>query len=249
MYGKGRYLLEGGYLDGLMLLTDFESNSTEKYYNPNDKSPVTSIIMNKDENLAVVANSIGILYVYEVKDKKWDFKKKIQYHSKTIKNLFISDELNAFASCSEDNYVNVYSLPTCSLIHSIEIEDPDLVLLSGRPLPIIIIYSFKLKKLLTYGVNGHFIGSINMDNIPQYPIIYTSKHFRDYFIYSNKGTLYIRTLPYLELYNKVDFNKSQNLSLNNLYLQYYGDKNGTEDLYILDQSEQTLYILGDSSNN
>ena len=118
MYGKGRYLLEGGYLDGLMLLTDFESNSTEKYYNPNDKSPVTSIIMNKDENLAVVANSIGILYVYEVKDRKWDFKKKIQYHSKTIKYLFISDELNAFASCSEDNYVNVYSLPTCSLIHS-----------------------------------------------------------------------------------------------------------------------------------
>ena len=88
-----------------------------------------------------------------------------------------------------------------------------------------------------------------MDTIPQYPIIYTSKHFRDYFIYSNKGTLFIRTLPYLELYNKVDFNKSKNLALNNLYLQYYEDKNGTEDLYILDQSEQTLYVLGDSSNN
>ena len=249
MYGKGRYLLEGGYLDGLMMLTDFEENCSEKFYNLNDKSPVTSIVMNKDENLSIVGNNIGIIYVYEVKDKNWDLKKIVQYHSKEIKKLFISEELNAFSSCSKDCFVNIYSLPTCTLIHSIEIEEPEFVLLSGRPLPIIIIYSNKLKKLLTYGVNGHFIGSVDMENSPQYPLIYTSKHFRDYFIYSYKGALLIRTLPYLEEYNTVNFNRNDNLGINNLYLQYYQDKNGIENLYVLDQSIQTLYIIGDSSVN
>ena len=76
MYGEGRFLLEGGYLDGLMMLSDFDENKSEFIYNPNDKSPVTSIIMNKEENLAIVANNIGIIYVYDIKDKKWEFKNK-----------------------------------------------------------------------------------------------------------------------------------------------------------------------------
>ena len=249
MYGKGRFLLEGGYLDGLMLLSDFEANKSEKLYNPNDKCPVTSIIMNKDENLAIVANNIGIIYVYDVKDKKWEFKKKVQYHSKEINYLFISDELNAFASCSKDNYVNIYSLPCCTLIHSIEVEEPEITLLSGRPLPIIIIYSKKLKKLLTYGVNGHFIGDINMENKPQYPFIYTSKSFRDYLIYSNYGMIIIRTLPYYEIFKTINLNGEQNLSLNNMYLQFQHNANETERLYVLDQSKQTLYIIGDSTYN
>ena len=249
MYGKGRFLLEGGYLDGLMMLSDFDSNSTEKYYNPNDNSPVTSIVMNKDENLAIIANNIGIIYIYEVKDKKWEFKKKIQYHSKNINYLFISDELNAFASCGEDNYVNIYSLPSCTLLHSIEVEEPELVFLSGRPLPIFIVYSKKLKKLLIYGVNGHFIQSIEIQNKPQYPFIYTSLHFRDYLIYSNKGQIIIRSLPYLEIFKTINLNGNNNLPINNLYLQFYQNQNETEKLYVLDQSIQTLYIIGDSSVN
>jgi len=108
--------------------------------------------------------------------------------------------------------VRIYSLPSCTLIHSIEVENPEFVLLSGKPLPIYIIYSKKLKKLLTYGVNGHFIGSIDMEDKPQYPLIYTSKHFRDYFIYSNKGAFIIRSLPYLEVFNIVNLNSNKNLS-------------------------------------
>ena len=233
----------------LMMLSDFESNKSEKLYNPNDKSPVTSIIMNKEENLAMVADNIGIIYVYEVKEKKWTFKKKIQYHSKAINYLFISDELNAFASCAQDNYINIYSLPSCTLIHSIEVEEPELVFLSGRPLPVCIIYSKKQKKLLTYGVNGHFIGSIDMEHKPQYSFIYTSKKFRDYLIYSNKGMIIYRTLPYLEVYKTINLNGEKNLPINNLYLQYYYNLNESERLFVLDQSKQTLYIIGDSSVN
>ena len=249
MFGKGRYLLEGGYLDGLMMLSDFEANKSEKIYNPNDKCPVTSIIMNKDENLLIIANNIGIIYVYDVKDKKFILQKKIQYHNQYISYLFISDELNAFASCSKDNYVNIYTLPSCSFIHSLKIEEPELVFLSGRPLPITIIYSKKLKKLLTYGVNGHFIGNMNIENKPQYSFIYTSKGFRDYLIYSIRGMIIIRSLPYLEINKSINLNGEKNLPINNLYLKYQNNLNESERLYVLDQSKQILYIIGDSSNN
>ena len=249
MFGKGRYLLEGGYLDGLMMLSDFEANKSEKIYNPNDKCPVTSIIMNKDENLLIIANNIGIIYVYDVKDKKFILQKKIQYHNQYIYYLFISDELNSFASCSKDNYVNIYTIPSCSLIHSLKVEDPELVFLSGRPLPMIIIYSKKLKKLLTYGVNGHFIGDMNIENKPQYSFIYTNKSFRDYLIYSVRGMIIIRSLPYLEIIKTINLNGEKKLSINNLYLKYQNNLNEPERLYVLDQSKQILYIIGDSSIN
>ena len=139
-------------------------------------------------------------------------------------------------------------MPSCSLVHSLEVEEPELVLLSGRPLPIFIIYSKKLKKLLIFGVNGHFIGEMDMENKPQYSFIYTSKSFRDYLIYSNRGMITIRALPYLEIFKTLNLNGEKNLPINNLYLQYQNNINESERLYVLDQSKQTLYIIGDSAS-
>ena len=101
---------------------------------------------------------------------------------------------------------------------------------------------------MVYSVNGHFINDVKVDNKPQYPIIYTNKHFRDYLIYSIRGSIYIRSLPNLDLYNTIKLNQNKNLDLNNIYLQFYRNKNGNEQLYALDQSIQTLYIIGDSEN-
>ena len=67
-------------------------------------------------------------------------------------------------------------------------------------------------------------------------------------VYSIKGSIYIRSLPNLELYNTIKLNPNKNLDLNNIYLQFYRNKNGNEQLYALDQSIQTLYIIGDSEN-
>ena len=102
---------------------------------------------------------------------------------------------------------------------------------------------------MIYGVNGHFIKELQVNNKPQYPLIYTSKHFRDYLIYSVKGSIIIRNLPSLDIYNTITLNPNKNLGLNNTYLQFIRNKNGNEQLYALDQSIQTLYIIGDSSNN
>ena len=87
-----------------------------------------------------------------------------------------------------------------------------------------------------------------MENKPQYSFIYTSKSFRDYLIYSTRGMITIRALPYLEIFKTLNLNGEKNLPINNLYLQYQNNINESERLYVLDQSKQTLYIIGDSAS-
>ena len=79
---------------------------------------------------------------------------KISVHNQKIISIFISDELNTFVSCSSDNYINIFSLPNCKVINSFYVEEPEMALLSSRPLPVCISYSNKKKKLLIYGING-----------------------------------------------------------------------------------------------
>ena len=59
----------------------------------------------------------------------------------------------------------------------------------------------------------------------------------------------IRSLPYLEINKSINLNGEKNLPINNLYLKYQNNLNESERLYVLDQSKQILYIIGDSSNN
>ena len=89
-------------------------------------------------------------------DYFWYYKIKFNIHNQ--KNwVFISDELNAFASYSNDNYKNIFPLPTCITINSFNVDKPEIFLLSSKPFPTCIIYSNKNKKLMTINVNVHLI--------------------------------------------------------------------------------------------
>ena len=101
----------------------------------------------------------------------WVKKFIINAHKEKINYISISEELNAFASCSNDNYVNIYSTPLCKLIHSFNIKKPELVLLSDRPLSICIIYSSECQKILVYSVNGHLICEEKCETLPRYSFI------------------------------------------------------------------------------
>ena len=46
-----------------------------------------SFVINQEENIAIVANNIGIIYAYEVKDNTFILIKKVQYHQKSINYL------------------------------------------------------------------------------------------------------------------------------------------------------------------
>jgi len=246
LYKDGQYLIEGGFINGEMIISDLNKNMGYLLFNDYDHSPVTEIQINKEENIGIVGNLLGIIYIYTVKEYFWNYKMKISIHNQKINYIFISDELNTFVSCSKDNYINIFSLPCCKVINSFFVEEPEMALLSSRPLPVCISYSNKNKKLLIYGVNGTLVMDKKINRKPEYCLIYTNKNFRDYLIYGSKGNIFIHSLPYLEIAKKIQIIEEQIYQEYDLFIKCYKNKNkNIENLIALDRNKQMLYIIGD----
>ena len=246
LYNNGQFLIEGGFVNGEMVISDLINYKGYLLFNEYDHSPVINIEMNKEETIGIVGNLIGVMYIYKVKEYFWDYKIKINIHNKKINSIFISNELNAFASCSDDNYINIFSLPSCKVINSFLVQNPEFALLSSRPLSVCIIYSNENKKLMVFGVNGKQIKEIEVNKKPKFSIIYTNKSFRDFLIFSCEGKIFIYSLPFLENINII------RLIHDNLYyefeiiLKFYENKSNTiQNLIACDKNRQILYIIGD----
>ena len=247
LYNNGQYLIEGGFINGEMVISDLINAKGYLLFNDYDHSPVIEIKINNEENIGIAGTLLGIIYIYKIKDYFWDYKIKINIHNQKINNIFISDELNAFASCSDDNYINIFSFPSCKVINSLFVEKPEIVLLSSRPLNICITYSSKNQKLIIFSVNGHLVKEMKQDKKPEYPTIYTSKYFRDYLIFVNNGNICIFSLPYLEIINKIQLIDEKIYKEFDLFLKYYQNKNkNIENLIACDRIKQIIYIIGDN---
>ena len=246
LYKNGQYLIEGGFINGEMVISDLNKNIGYLLFNDYDHSPVTEIQINKEEDIGIIGNILGIIYIYTIKDFFWNFKMKISLHNQKINSIFISDELNTFVSCSNDNYINIFSLPCCKVINSFYIEEPEMALLSSRPLPVCISYSNKKKKLLIYGINGTLVMEKEINRKPEYCLIYTNKNFQDYLIFGKNGNIFIYSLPYLEINRKIQIIEENFYQEYDLFIKCYKNINkNIEYLIALDRKKQILYIIGD----
>ena len=248
LYNNNQFLIEGGFINGEIVISDLNNLKGYLLFNNYDHSPVIDIQINKEENLVIMGNLIGNIYLYTINaDYLLDFKKKISIHSQKINSIFISDELNAFISSSKDNYVNIFTLPSCKVIHSLFIEEPEFALLSSRPLAVSIIYSNKNKKLMIYSVNGNFVTEMEIAKKPECPLIYTDKYFRDHLIFVNNGAIFIYSLPYLENINKIQLIEENKYHEFDLFIKCYQNKsNNSENLFACDRNEMKIYIIGDN---
>ena len=247
LYNNGKYLIEGGFINGEIVISDLINYKGYLLFNDYDHSPVVEIQINKDETIGIAGNLLGVIYIYKIKEYFWDNKIKINMHNKKINYIYISDELNTFVSCSKDSYINIFSLPSCKIINSFYVEQPEISLLSARPLPVCIIYSNKNKKLLIYGVNGHLIKEKEIDKKPENCIIYTNKYFMDFLIFGNCGNIYIFSLPFLEIINKINLIEDSIYNEFDLLIKYYQNKSkNIENLIACDTRKQIIYIIGDN---
>ena len=246
LYNNGKYLIEGGFVNGEMVISDLINYKGYLLFNEFDHSPVVNIEINKEETIGIVGNYLGIIYIYKVKDYFWDYKIKINIHNQKINYIYISNELNAFASCSDDNYINIFSLPSCKVLNSFRVQKPEISLLSSRPLAVCIIYSNENKELMVFGVNGKLIKKIEMNKKPKFPIIYINKYFRDYLIFSCDGKIFIYALPFLENINTIHLIPENLYYEFDLFLKYYkNESKDIENLIACDKNRQILYIIGD----
>ena len=89
------------------------------YYEGNNNNNIINI---GNENYKIYGSENGNLYIFNVKDKNNKLYKIIQNHYDKIIDINYNKVLNLIADISNDNYLNIYSIPQFKLIRSIYIN-------------------------------------------------------------------------------------------------------------------------------
>ena len=161
-----------------------------------DNSLISIMKIDKEENFIIAGTEKGSLIIYIINDEKVIFYKIINYNLKKINNIYINSTLNMFIDYSDDNYINLYTLPNADITYSIFENNVNFILLSNSPLPSFLICQNKILKF--YNINGKKLKKLEIEEGIKNPFIYTSKNFVDYLVYrSNFERLVIRKFPYL----------------------------------------------------
>ena len=133
-----------------------------------DKSLISIIYVDKNENNLYIGTNNGSIIIYNIEEIKKNIFNPYYYlyHLDKINCIDVNNELNILIDSSNDGYINLYTLPKMEIINSIYKEDiVKNIFLSSSPLPSFVIY-----------INNKFdCYNINCENIniqsPYYNII------------------------------------------------------------------------------
>ena len=251
IYSQGRYIAQGGFYGGLILLSELEPDINDKsknyfssilnnteIFNKIDYSPITTLIINKSEEAIIAGTYMGTVIIY---DNSWNIKNVLNDHQHLpITSLNFSDELLIWGSCSMDGYVKIYTYPTNKPILSIKVEQSsyaEYLLISSSPLPSFVIYSKNNLYFYCYSLIGKLIRKEKEEYIEiKTPIIFKDIYGNDKLIYGDDtGSLNIRTLPNLELLIPFEINETViniiEMSNNRKYCSGWSDED--EEIYIV----------------
>ena len=275
---KGSILVQGGYWNGNIILKninkDNSNNSNSINYNEDryktfiyttsEYSPIIKIVIDKNETMAICGNANGTIYVFKINEfnkLNWSIYKNINNHNSPITSIGIHENLNIAITCSREGLCMLYTLPYFKLYNSFILgtsekgkknkEDhcnPDIVLISDKPLPCFIFYVDLKRSIYFYSINGEFLKkqqlnfSIKEENIK----IYTDYQFMDYlFIYNSKNKTF-------DLYNMIDFvliNRSPILPEGE-FIDFTLSKEMDHALVLskLDNNKNKIFVLKDSES-
>ena len=141
---KSKNLIMAGFYNGKVHIFPIDSKfSPLQIIAFNDKLPVISICIDKNEEFAFFGNSMGNIRILKIdKDpSKYRFYQTITDQMSAISYIDCNRELNLWASSSIDGYINMYTLPLSKLIRVIKVPTTkcDFVFLSASPLPSIVV--------------------------------------------------------------------------------------------------------------
>ena len=191
---KGSYFVITGLYDGELYIVKnmnkYTSKKEEKEKKDNenfnnlliksfDKSLITSLDIDKEENYIIYGTEKGSLAIHSIDHSSFKEGKKFiklikffpSHTGFSINYININSDLNLFIDCAYDGYAHIYALPECNLIRSIYINSKisknsfslDFVFLSAQPLPSIILYSNRTYNFKCFSLNGNEL-KINNSN-------------------------------------------------------------------------------------
>ena len=124
--------------------------------------------------------------MYKENKKFIEFKKIFKSHNNyPIHSISINNDLNLFADCAYDGYVNIYKLSSYSnydIVNSIYIDTSiynytlDHVFLSAQPLACVVLYSNDKCQFKCFSINGKSLHSTENDTL------LTSNKFNEYYL-------------------------------------------------------------------
>ena len=220
-YNHGKDLIIGGFYDGRILLTNF----TQKTQNDiieiipfKDEKPILSIEIDKEEKFMFLGNSIGNIFVYkrnqpennsknETATNDWEKYRLLTDQKTSISKIHCNNELNLWASITNDGYICLYSLPLCNLIRSIKAPYKlySYMFLSDSPLPCIIAISDEdNSEIFVYSINGKLIFKKQEYNRISSPIIIKDLNSNDHLAFTGNNNIIIMSIPDLNVEVTID---------------------------------------------
>jgi WD40 repeat protein len=240
IYNNEKYIIKGGFWDSHLeinsLFNEHEKKDKEKEKEERIATnifepmygPIEIMKMTSDEKFLFCGSKYGNIIIYGVDGPNLKVKKVLYDHSDAITSISINENLNMFATTSRDGYINLYILPSFTIVRSILLSveiDYKLnfenfeknkkdefiyasdIFLSSTPLPCCTIYLLENHIFKTYTINGELIyqeeESEYTGNI-KCPIIFKNILFNDFLIYGTEdGFIKIRSFPDMKLINAI----------------------------------------------
>ena len=252
IYSQGRYIAQGGFYGGLILLSEIDLDKDDKsknlftsilniteIFNKIDYSPIISLIINNSEDVILAGTYLGSIIIYDI---NWNIKNILNDHQHLpITSISFNDDLFIWGSACMDGYIKIYTYPTNKSILSMKVEQSslyaDYLIISSSPLPSFVIYCRKNLFFYSYSLLGKLIEKDKEDYINiKSPIIFKDNYGNDKLLYGDDaGSLNIRFLPFLDLLAPFEINESSlniiNISNNRKYCSGWSDEE--EELYII----------------
>ena len=225
----GTILVKGGYWNGNIIIQNIlkykennnnilDKNKNTYIYTTKEYSPITKIVIDYNETIAICGNMNGTIYIYRINTYNklnWTLYKTINDHNSPIVSISLNETLNIAITCSENGLCNLYTLPYFKLYNSFiigkddkDINDndifcPDIVLISDSPLPCFIFYVNDIKTIYCYSINGKILtkNTLNYEINEKSIKLYRDYQFVDYLIIYNieKNLFEIRSIVEFEL--------------------------------------------------
>ena len=244
---KGKMLIMGGFYDGKIVIYNLEEKTQEELTPFNNDCPILSICVSQDDEYLLVGNTNGNVGVYKIDTeiKNWELIHILTDQINAINHLYCNSDLNLWVSTTIDGYINLYTLPLCKLVRTIEIQSNNCSysFLISSPLPSIVIIQDDeedISKINVYSINGKDLSNSNMDlNCKiKNPIIIKDLNSNEYLAYVSKNEISILYLPTLEKLNKIKIDPEMGIS----YIFTSDDK---KSIYCINKSGSNVYIIKD----
>ena len=137
IYNNEKYIIKGGFWDSHLEINSLynEHEKKEKEKEKEEKisinifvpqyGPIEIMKMTSDEKLLFCGTKYGNTIIFEVNGPNLKINKVLYDHSDYITSININETLNMFATSSKDGYINIYILPSFSMIRSVLISNKE----------------------------------------------------------------------------------------------------------------------------